>query len=70
MPRTLSQLSGLALFSAVTMFLATLLSVIFSGVEAHPAGWIEGSDPIVTLFPVEGTTFVTGMSAFLNIVYT
>ena len=47
-----------------------LLAIIFAGVEDHPFGWTPGNDPIVTLWPVKGTTFVAGMSAFMNITYT
>ncbi|KAJ6583488.1 transmembrane amino acid transporter protein-domain-containing protein [Mycena vulgaris] len=69
LPRTLNQLGGLGTFSAVTMGIAVLLAVIFSGVQSHPAGY-NGVAPIVTSVPVPGTTFVVGMSAFLNISYT
>lgn len=86
LPRTLNQLGGLGTFSAITMGLAVLLAVIFSGIQSHPAGF-TGAAPIVTSLPVPGTTFVvgmskfeesalnlilrsTGMSAFLNISYT
>ena len=47
-----------------------MLAIIFAGVEDHPYGWKPGADPIVTLWPVKGTTFVAGMSAFMNITYT
>ncbi|KAJ7722277.1 transmembrane amino acid transporter protein-domain-containing protein [Mycena maculata] len=70
LPRTLSQLSWLGTFSAITMGLAVLLAIIFSGIQSEPFGYIAGEAPIVTNFPVAGTTFVTGMSAFLNISYT
>ncbi|KAJ7674398.1 transmembrane amino acid transporter protein-domain-containing protein [Mycena rosella] len=70
LPRTLNQLSGLGTFSAVTMGVAVLLAIIFSGIQSEPFGFIPGESPIVTNFPVAGTTFVTGMSAFLNISYT
>ncbi|KAJ7702220.1 transmembrane amino acid transporter protein-domain-containing protein [Mycena rosella] len=70
LPRTLNQLSGLGTFSAVTMGIAVLLAIIFSGIQSEPFGYIPGESPIVTNFPVAGTTFVTGMSAFLNISYT
>ncbi|KAI1784526.1 transmembrane amino acid transporter protein-domain-containing protein [Ganoderma leucocontextum] len=70
LPRTLSELSHLGLFSAVTMGIAVLLAIIFAGVEDHPYRWTPGDDPIVTLWPVKGTTFVAGMSAFMNITYT
>ncbi|KAJ7491160.1 transmembrane amino acid transporter protein-domain-containing protein [Mycena latifolia] len=70
LPRTLNQLSGLGTFSAVTMGLAVLLAIIFSGIQSEPFGYIDGKPPIVTKFPIKGTTFVSGMSAFLNISYT
>ncbi|KAJ6582831.1 transmembrane amino acid transporter protein-domain-containing protein [Mycena sp. CBHHK59/15] len=70
LPRTLNQLSGLGTFSAVTMGIAVLLAIIFSGIQSEPFGYIPGKAPLVTKFPVAGTTFVSGMSAFLNISYT
>ncbi|RPD53679.1 hypothetical protein L226DRAFT_480597 [Lentinus tigrinus ALCF2SS1-7] len=70
LPRPLSQLSWLGTFSAVTMGLAVLLAIIFSGVQDHPFGYIPGVEPLVTAIPVKGTTYVAGMSAFLNITYT
>ena len=70
LPRPLAQLSGLGVFSAMTMGLAVLLSMIFAGVQSHPFAFIPGENPIVTRLPVKGTTYVAGMSAFLNITYT
>ncbi|THH01335.1 hypothetical protein EW026_g1357 [Hermanssonia centrifuga] len=70
LPRTLSQLSGLGVFSAATMGIAVLLAMIFAGIQDHPFGYIVGQEPLVTAFPVKGTTYVAGMSAFLNITYT
>ncbi|KAJ7458750.1 transmembrane amino acid transporter protein-domain-containing protein [Mycena galericulata] len=69
LPRTLNQLGGLGTFSAITMGLAVLLAVIFSGIQDHPVGF-NGVPPLVTSTPPPGTTFVVGMSAFLNISYT
>ncbi|KAF5345039.1 hypothetical protein D9758_010420 [Tetrapyrgos nigripes] len=70
LPRTLEQMSGMGVFAAVTMGIAVLLAIIFAGIQDHPFGYIPGSEPIVTVIPVSGTTFVSGMSAFLNITYT
>jgi len=71
LPRTLNQLGGLGTFSAITMGIAVLLAVIFSGIQSEPFGFTpELGAPIVTSIPVPGTTFVLGMSAFLNISYT
>jgi len=86
LPRTLRQMSWLGVFHAVTMGIAVLLAIIFSGVQSEPFKF-TGEKPIVTVIPVKGTTYVmgtslfqlsihsclrpcTGMSAFLNISYT
>ncbi|KAL6301470.1 transmembrane amino acid transporter protein-domain-containing protein [Sparassis latifolia] len=70
LPRTLNQLSSLGTFSALFMGIAILLCIIFAGVQDHPFGFIAGQNPIVTAIPIKGTSFVSGMSAFLNITYT
>ncbi|KAJ7632115.1 transmembrane amino acid transporter protein-domain-containing protein [Roridomyces roridus] len=71
LPRTLNQLSGLGTFSAVTMGIAVLLAIIFSGIQDEPFGFVAGEPPLVTSFPVAANLgFVSGMSAFLNISYT
>ncbi|RDB21777.1 N amino acid transport system protein [Hypsizygus marmoreus] len=70
LPRTLREMSFIGVFSAVTMGIAVLLAIIFAGAQSHPAGYIPGSEPIVTAIPLKGTTFIAGMSAFLNITYT
>lgn len=81
-PRTFNTLSKLATLSAFFTFISVLLSMVFAGLEAHPAkynpdpshkgpdGKIMGGEPIVTAFPLPGTTFMAGMTAFLNISYT
>ncbi|KAF7305136.1 Protein kinase domain-containing protein [Mycena kentingensis (nom. inval.)] len=70
LPRTLNQLSGLGTFAAVTMGIAVLLAIVFAGIQDHPFGYVPGDEPLVTKFPVAGTTFIGGMGAFLNISYT
>lgn len=71
LPRTFSSLSSVAYFSAATMFISVILSMAFAGVQDHPNGFEKTHDPVVwRLWPKEGTTYVQGMSAFLNIVYT
>ncbi|CAK45327.1 hypothetical protein CBS63078_5539 [Aspergillus niger] len=71
LPRTFSALSKVATLSAFTTFISVMLALIFSAIEDHPAGYTpEMGDPIVKAIPVPGTTFVSGMSAFLNISYT
>lgn len=80
LPRTFSMLSKLGTASAFFTFVSVLLATIFAGIQAHPAGFqLEPSaddptaafgNPIVTAIPVVGTTFVSGLNAFLNISYT
>ena len=75
LPRTFSTLAKLATASAFFTFISVLLAAIFSGIEAHPLGYNSGikgaiGEPIVRAFPEKSTTFVAGMSAFLNISYT
>lgn len=83
LPRTFEALSKLGAASAGFTFISVLLATIFAGVETHPAGYdprpsyttaagkeAVGGDPLWTALPVAGTTFVAGMSAFLNISYT
>lgn len=82
MPRTFNTLSFLALFSALFTFISVLLATIFAAIEDHPAnynpdpnhinamGVKQGGAPVVLVVPAAGTTFVNGLSAFLNISYT
>lgn len=84
LPRTFSALAKLATVSAFFTFISVLLAAIFAGIEDHPANYHAdpnyidptsgkmkwGGEPIVTALPLPGTTFVAGMSAFLNISYT
>ncbi|KOS23085.1 N amino acid transport system protein [Escovopsis weberi] len=71
LPRTFSMLSRLATLTALSTFVSLLLATIFSATQGKPAGYsAELGDPIVSAFPVKGTTFVQGMAAFLNISYT
>ncbi|MCJ1475612.1 hypothetical protein MMC13_004275 [Lambiella insularis] len=82
LPRTFDTLSKLATLSAFFTFVSVLLAAIFAGIEAHPAGYNpdpnfinadgapEGGPPLVLIIPAAGTTFVNGLSAFLNISYT
>jgi hypothetical protein len=86
LPRTFNTLSKLATLSAFFTFVSVLLAAIFAGIEAHPAGYnmtpgydpltgfykdgTPGGNPIVLIVPAAGTTFVSGLNAFLNISYT
>jgi len=70
LPRTFDTLSFLATFSAFFTFVSVFLTIVFSGVQSHPAGYDGIHNPIVTAFPQKGTSYVAGMTAFLNISYT
>lgn len=71
LPRTFSSLSSVAYFSAITMFIAVILSVVFAAIQDHPNGYEKLQAPVhYTVWPEKGTSYVSIMSAVLNIVYT
>jgi len=70
LPRTFSHMSFVGIFAACTMFIAVILSMTFSGVQSYPEGYKNDSPVEWNLWPAKGTTYVSGMSAMLNIVYT
>lgn len=70
LPRTFSALSRVATFSALFTFVSVILATIFVAIEDHPAGYPKHGELTFRAFPVPGTSFVTGLSAFLNISYT
>ncbi|KAI1335144.1 amino-acid permease [Xylariaceae sp. FL0016] len=83
LPRTFSVLAKLGTASAAFTFISVLLAAIFVGIQDHPAGYnatpttdpttgeaLPSGEPIVTAIPIIGTTFVSGLNAFLNISYT
>lgn len=71
LPRTFDALAKLGAVSAGITFISVLLAVIFAGIQDHPAGYTaELGAPEVLAVPASGTSFIMGMSAFLNISYT
>ncbi|KAK9779042.1 putative Amino acid transporter transmembrane domain-containing protein [Seiridium cardinale] len=71
LPRTFDMLSKLGTASAFFTFISVLLATIFAAIQFQPAGYTEElGSPIVTAIPLAGTTFVSGLNAFLNISYT
>ena len=77
LPRTFDTLSKLASLSAFFTFVSVLLASIFAGIQDHPAGYNTGGakgllvgEPKVLTVAASGTTFISGMNAFLNISYT
>ncbi|CCH41201.1 Auxin transporter protein 1 [Wickerhamomyces ciferrii] len=69
LPRTFSHMSFVGIFAAATMFVAVILSIVFAAIQDHPEGF-DGTPVHWNLWPEKGTTYVSGMSAMLNIVYT
>jgi hypothetical protein len=70
LPRTFSQMSLIGVFSAVTMFIGVVLAMIFAGVQEHPDKFTPDTPVKWNLWPEKGTSYVSGMGAMLNIVYT
>ena len=85
LPRTFDMLSKLGTLSAFFTFVSVILAAAFAAAEGKhgtngyaPANYtnpltgklVIAGEPIVSLIPVAGTTFVAGMNAFLNISYT
>ena len=71
LPRTFSMLSKLGTASALFTFISVLLATVFAGIQGDPAGYDPAKGaPRVTALPLQSTTFVQAMAAFLNISYT
>ncbi|CAN6653836.1 hypothetical protein TRVA0_026S02168 [Trichomonascus vanleenenianus] len=70
LPRTFSSLSYVCTLSAVTQVTSLLLCIIFAGVQSHPYNYDPSTPVTWSLWPQPGTTYVQGMNAFLNIVFT
>ncbi|KAI5303192.1 hypothetical protein KEM56_007808 [Ascosphaera pollenicola] len=70
LPRTLKGLSLLGAVAALMAFISIILTSVFVAIEPHPEGFPEQGEPIFRLVPAKGTSFIDGMSAFLNIAYT
>ncbi|CDZ97743.1 Amino acid transporter, transmembrane [Phaffia rhodozyma] len=74
--RDLRHTTILGIVSAGTMFVCFLVVVIGHGVQGTPNGYVPATattpatDLSWTVWAPEGTTFVQGVSALLNIVYT
>lgn len=71
LPRTFDMLSKLGTASAFFTFISVILATIFAAIQSEPAGFTtELGAPLVTAIPIAGTSFVSGLNAFLNISYT
>jgi hypothetical protein len=71
LPRKLDNVALLGIVSAISMGIAILLTMIFSGIQGRNPVTLEAGTPVrITAFAPPGTTFVDGFNAFLNIVFT
>jgi hypothetical protein len=75
LPRTFSALATIATFSAFFTFISVMLATIFAGIEEHPGGpagakYPAFGEPTWLVVAKQGTPFVAGMNAFMNISYT
>lgn len=71
LPRKLDQLTIMGIISAVSMFISILLVLIFTGIQgAHPAVDDFTDGVLIHAFAPKNTSFVNGLSALLNIIFT
>ncbi|KAF1951461.1 hypothetical protein CC80DRAFT_496074 [Byssothecium circinans] len=70
LPRTFDMLARGATLSAIFTFVSVILAAIFSAIEDHPANFPDKGPLNVLSIPTQGTTFIAGMNAFMNISYT
>ncbi|KAI5959616.1 uncharacterized protein KGF55_005260 [Candida pseudojiufengensis] len=70
LPRTFSHMSGVGYFSAITMFIAVILAMVFAGIQSHPFKYDPSTPVHWTAWPASDAKYVDIMSAVLNIVYT
>lgn len=70
LPRKMENVAMLSIVSALSMFIAILLVMIFTGVQGRNPVGMDAGPPTITAWAPEGTTFVDGFNAFLNIVFT
>ncbi|GAA5858325.1 hypothetical protein JCM8547_004650 [Rhodosporidiobolus lusitaniae] len=68
--RSFNHFTPLGLIASFTMTVAAILVMVGHGVQGNPTGWTEGFEITHSVWAPEGTTFVQGMNAVLNIVYT
>ncbi|GAA5975066.1 hypothetical protein JCM11641_000017 [Rhodosporidiobolus odoratus] len=68
--RDFSSFTPLGMIASGTMFVAAVIVMAGHGVQDHPSGWTAGLEITHSVWAPEGTTFVQGMNAVLNIVYT
>ncbi|EPQ26919.1 uncharacterized protein PFL1_05554 [Pseudozyma flocculosa PF-1] len=71
LPRKLEQVAMMGIVSAISMAISIFLVLIFTGIQGRNPAVADVTAPVrITAFAPEGTTFVDGFNAFLNIVFT
>ena len=71
LPRKLEQIASLGIISAVSMFISILLVLIFTGIQGPYPDVKHFDEPVrITAFAPAGTSFVNGVTALLNILFT
>ncbi|GAA5836212.1 hypothetical protein JCM11251_007395 [Rhodosporidiobolus azoricus] len=68
--REFNHFTPLGLIASLTMFVCAILVMAGHGAQTHPSGWTPGLEITHSVWAPEGTTFVQGTNAVLNIVYT
>lgn len=68
--RDFRHMSALGLLASSTMFVCAILTLAGHGTQGTPNGYVDGTVINYTVWAPEGTTFVSAVSAILNIVYT
>ncbi|GAA5980482.1 hypothetical protein JCM5350_001516 [Sporobolomyces pararoseus] len=68
--RSFSQMSAVGLLASSTMLVATLIVICGHGVQGYPSGYDPAVPITHSVWAPEGTTFVQGVNALLNVVYT
>ena len=65
--RDFRHMSAMGLLASSTMFVCALLTIAAHGTQGTPNGYVEGTTISYTVWAPEGTTFVSAVSAILNI---
>ncbi|KAN0065156.1 hypothetical protein ACQY0O_001653 [Thecaphora frezii] len=71
LPRKLEQVATMGIVSAISMAISIFLVLVFTGIQGRNPNVANVTAPVrITAWAPEGTTFVDGFGAFLNIVFT
>ncbi|GAA5981032.1 hypothetical protein JCM10908_003956 [Rhodotorula pacifica] len=68
--RDFSSMSKVGLLASSTMFICVIIVLVGHGTQGNPSGYTPGLQITHSVWAAPGTTFVEGVNALLNIVYT